>query len=600
MTTLVPQAPDGRMPTSDAPDAPGIDTSRSIAEQLALIAYRKWLLLFVAVVVAAISVTVAMLLPAMYRSTATILIKEQEIPQEMVRSTITSYADERIQVISQQVMTRATLLDLVEKYDLYADLRKRQTSEEILARMRSDMRLMPISAEITDRRSGMPARSTIAFSLSFDNESPAKAQKVANDLVTLYLNENVKNRQQKAAETTSFLEEEAARLNERISELEDRWATFKRRYQGRTPDLGLANLMGSERSEVDLQRIDREIGFLNDRRLQLQSQLAETRPILPLAPATMLEPEERLRALEAQLVTLSAGYSDNHPDVRRVQREIASLRAEVGPVTQAADRRAQLDRLNAELSALRKRYSDEHPDVARLKRTLTAAEDAVKVSEAAAGDGRRPRFPDNPTYLTLKSQLATTDAQIEALEAERIGARTRLDQFTSRLSQTPEVEREQLELTRDLDSARARFREVREKQMQAEVAEQLERSRKAERFAIVEPPNFPERPYRPNRPLIAMMGSLLGLFAAVGIVFLVNTLDSRVHSARDVVRLMQVPMLAVMPMPALPGVATRRRRLALLSFTALLAIAAAAAWVFHQQVMPLDVAWYGLLRRLDQ
>ena len=599
----------------------GADAGKSLADYLGIVRRRKTLLALVFAMLLALSVAVALLLPAVYRSTATILIKEQEIPQELVRSTVTSYADERIQVISQQVMTRATLLDLVDKYSLYGKARQRETSEEILDRMRRDIKLVPISAEVTDRRTGSPVKSTIAFTLSYDSEVAANAQKIANELTTLFLNENVKNRQQKAADATSFLEEELARVSQHISEVEQQLSDFKSRNQGRTPDLSLSNVVGTERAEAELQRVDRELGFLAERRQQLEAQLADTRPRAPLSAAGggVQEPDERLRTLQLQLSSAKAQFSDNHPDVRRLQREISTLQAQVGPQATAADREQALLLLEQQLAQLRQRYADEHPDVVKLKRAYAALELAVRADVASSvassvagsaaastpasqtGASRLAGKPDNPLYLSLKTQIETSGAQIDMLRAERKELRARLSQLSARVSQSPEVEREYLELVRDLDSSRARFREVRDKSMQAQVAEQLERSRKAERFTIIEPPIFPERPNRPNRPLILLMGLVLALAGAGMAVVLSEALDQTVSGPRDVMRLLQVPVLAVVPsvLSLSLAVSTERRRrlwwLTLLAAAILLALAAAAVHVFF---MPLDVAWYGLQRRL--
>ncbi|MFM9915805.1 MAG: Wzz/FepE/Etk N-terminal domain-containing protein, partial [Rhizobacter sp.] len=139
---------------------PAADGGKSIGDYVGVLRRRRKLIAVVFAVLFAIASVVAVVLPPVYRSTATILIKEQEIPQEFVRSTVTSFADERIQVISQQVMTRSTLLDLVDKYALYGKARQSETSEDILDRMRRDIKLTPISAEVTDRRSGSPVKST--------------------------------------------------------------------------------------------------------------------------------------------------------------------------------------------------------------------------------------------------------------------------------------------------------------------------------------------------------------------------------------------------------------------------------------------------------
>jgi len=589
-------------PGSDA----GLDTGKTLGDYLGVLRRRRGLIGLVFAVLFVIAAIVAVALPPVYRSTATILIKEQEIPQEFVRSTVTSFADERIQVISQQVMTRSTLLDLVDKYALYGSARQKETSEEILDRMRRDIKLTPISAEVTDRRSGSPVKSTIAFSLSYDSEVAANAQKIANELTTLYLNENVKNRQQKAAETTLFLDEELTRVTEHISESEQKLAAFKARNQGRTPDLSLSNQVSSERVNAEVQRIEREITFLEERKSALQGQLADTKPANPVIGngGTILEPEDRLKALQLQLTSLTGIYSDDHPDVKRLRREIATLKVETGLQDDATDRENKLLQLQQQISLLRQKYSDDHPDVVQLKRAFATLDKAVRTGadapEGRASEIRRARKPDNPVYLNLKSQIETTVAQIESLRSERQEMRGKLEQLDLRVSQSPEVEREYLELARDLDSSRGRFRELRDKQMQAQVAEQLERGRKAERFTLIEPPIFPEKPYRPNRSLILMMGVMLALAGGIGAGALRETIDQTVHSARDVIRVMQVPMLAVLPALPSPVLLRRRSRLRWIVATGALVLIGVGLVGFHNFVMPLDVAWYGLLRRLTQ
>ncbi len=577
-----------------------LEGGRSLRDYLGILQRRFKLIVAVFAVVSLLGAVVAFTLPAVYRSTATILIKEQEIPQEFVRSTVTSLADERIQVISQQVMTRATLLELVDRYGLYGNARQRETSEEILDRMRRDIKLTLIGAENANRQGG---KSTIAFSLAYDSEVAANAQKIVNELVTLYLNENVKNRQRKAAETTSFLDEELVRVTQRISDLEQKLADFKQRNQGRTPDLGSSNLFASERVASDVQRLEREITFIEERKLQLESQLADTKPAAPVLSGggAILEPEDRLKVLQLQLTTLTGSLSDDHPDVKRTRREIAKLKVETGLQGDATDRDAKLTELKAQLSVLRQKYSDDHPDVQRLKRTLGVIEQAVKSGEAADGSSdtlRKPRKPDNPAFLTLKAQIEAVTAQLASMRNEREEMRLRARLLDSRVSVTPEIEREYLEITRDLDSSRVRFRELREKQMQAQLSEQLERDRKAERFTLIEPPIYPERPNRPNRVMLLMLGLVLGLLGGLGAAALREALDQTVHSARDVMRTLQVPVLAMLPKPPSPVRAARRTKaLILAAGVATIGVVCIVA-ALHVFYMPIDVAWYGILRRL--
>ena len=162
---------------------------------------------FVAGSLIIITLGVAVLWPPIYRSTATILIEQQEIPQDLVRSVITTYADQRVQVISQRVMTSQNLLALIDRYKLYPDIRDREPREKLLETMREDINMRMISAGVIDPRSGQPTHATIAFSVSYDSRSPDLALKVANDLSSLYLNENLESRSQRSKQTAAFFSE---------------------------------------------------------------------------------------------------------------------------------------------------------------------------------------------------------------------------------------------------------------------------------------------------------------------------------------------------------------------------------------------------------
>ena len=182
---------------------------KQLREYVALLRRRRVLILIVATLLLVGSVAVSLGLPSIYRSSATIWVQEQEVPPDLVRSTITSFADERIQVISQQVMTRAVLQQLIERYDLYPKQRAYATSDELVERMRKDISLTTIDANISDRSSGRRVNATIAFKISFDSQNPASAQNVVNDLVAHFLKENVSARQQSVAETSAFLAQES-------------------------------------------------------------------------------------------------------------------------------------------------------------------------------------------------------------------------------------------------------------------------------------------------------------------------------------------------------------------------------------------------------
>lgn len=539
-----------------------IEGGKTAAEYLSMLRRYRAQIIAVTVVLAAITLFTAITLPPIYRSTATILVQEQEVPPELVRSTITSFADERIQVISQQVMTRTVLLQLVDKYDLYEKYRGRVTDEDILERMRKDIRISTVNADISDRSSGRRVNATIAFTISYDAPQPDQAQMVVSELVSLYLNENVKVRQQSVAETTAFLASEADRLAKQIQSIETKLADFKRRNVGRLPDSSAVNVQLSDRNGAELQRVEREISLNQDRKLTLEAQLAQLRsnaPAIGAAGERVSSPEERLRALRAQYASLSAVYGADHPDVRRVKREIAALEAGTGAQGNA-ETTDQIRKLESELAAAKERYGDDHPDVQRLNRSLAAlkAADAKAPVTKASGKGLGVdsiQPTDNPAYVVLATQLDSTKRELSQLVTQRDDLQAKQRTYDARLLQIPEVEREYSELTRDYGNSQTRYREIKAKQMQAEGAMELEKDSKAERFSLGEPANLPHAPFSPNRPMIVVAGLVASLGGGLGLAFLRDGLDSSVKGPAELGRLARVPILT-----AIPYISTERDR----------------------------------------
>ena len=304
-------------------------------DYLAAVMRRKLRLIIPAVLIVAISLIVAMVMPPVYRSTGTVLIEEPEIPREFIRSTITSFAAERLQTIQQRVMTTQNLISIINKFNLYADERKRKPISEIAGTFRDKIAMQLVSAEAVDPRSGQSRKAVIAFNVSFDDGNRAVAQKVANELVSLYLNENLRIRREKAAETTGFLGEEADRLGKQVSDLEARMADFKRRNSGVLPDqLGL-NMSALSRTEAQLSDANRRLQALEERRIVLQSQLSQLNPhgVQVIDGQTVMSPVDRLKALETRLISMRGTYGAQHPDVVKAEHEIEVLKKETGAGT---------------------------------------------------------------------------------------------------------------------------------------------------------------------------------------------------------------------------------------------------------------------------
>jgi uncharacterized protein involved in exopolysaccharide biosynthesis len=546
------------------------------------------------------SLAVAFLLPAAYRSTATILIEEQEVPPDLVRSAITSYADQRIQTIKHQVMTRPNLWKIIEQYGLYEGLRRRSTTEDVLERMVDDIDVRVISAEVVDRRTNQPTKATIAFTLSYDGETPALAQKVANELTSLFLAENLRSRERHAHETTTFLQQEAERLAGHLEELEGRVATFKQQADGALPELTQLNMQLLNQAERELTDMDQRINALEERKAYLEGQLTIIKPHTPIVTSSgerILDAGERLKALRAQYAS-SVGYlSSDHPDIIRMGQEIEALERETGEGPDAAELRKRLTDERAKLATFRERYGDEHPDVTRTRTSVESLEQRIKELR------RRPKQTvearaENPAYISVQTQLASTTTELQALRATRGSLKRRADQYAGRVERTPELEPRYLDLNRDLDNSTKKYHDLRLRLLEAQVSEGLEFQRKGERFSLIDPPDLPEKPETPNRSAIIFLGLILAMAGGGGVGAAVESLDRSVRSADMLASIARVPPLAVIPYQLSETYVAqvgRRARIfgwACAGFLMLLLV------LMHLFWLPLDVLWFLLLRRI--
>lgn len=563
---------------------------------------RRFLILTVSAAVMALTVTIALVIPPTYTSGATILIEQQEIPQELVRSAVTSFADQRVQVISQRVMTTQNLLELIQRYNLYPDIRLSKPREVLLKEMRSDIAMKMISADVIDPRSGRPTQATIAFSVNYSSHSPELSLKVANDLTSLYLNENLTSRTQMAEQTSSFFAEEAARQQAHIAELDKKLSDFKQKNQDALPDQLSLNTQVSERTEMDLRDAETRIAAIDAQRVLLEAQLAQINPTMQVFSDTgqrVMSAEDRLKALKSQLASYKARYAPGHPDIVNAEREVAGLEKEVNGNDETSNIARQLDEAKAQLARAQEKYAPEHPDVVRLTHQVDSLERSL-ADEPATNSVAREReraHADNPPYLQVKGQLDALIVERESAVKKRDSLRAKLDDYEARLAHEPAVERQYRELARDLDSAQLKYEEIRNKQTEVQVSQNLETEHKGERFTMIEPPLPPEKPVSPNRLLILAAGFILSIAAGVGSAVLRDSLDASVRGVQDIRTLLSVPPLVAIPFIATQAEQRRHRRVVRYSWQGAIVSLIVLGVAVHFLVRPLDVIWLSLLRR---
>jgi succinoglycan biosynthesis transport protein ExoP len=571
-------------------------------QPLAILRRRRTPMIVAFLTALVVAVIVAAAWPPTYISSATILIEQQEMPLDLVRSTISSNADQRLQVINQRVMITDNLLRIIQRYDLYPEERKKRGRETILTMMRNDMSFRTIRADVIDPRQGRPMQATIAFAVGFKSPSAESAAKVATELSSLYLEENLQNRRRLTDETTQFLSDEAGKLSKHIAELDEQISQFKEQHVNTVPEREPLNVQLLTRADDEKRDITARLNQIDQQLLYLNSQLAQVDPTSQMFSQTgerVLTTSDRLKLLRTQYEQMSAIYAPDHPDVVRMKREMEGLEKIAGPVDDDAnDHTRQLQQAEADLVSARERYAPDHPDVARLERLVTALKSSESQT-APLSSASGTKKPDNPLYIQLMTQKESLLGERRSEEAKQVELTTRAKELERRLETSPLIERQYVAIARELENTQSKYREVRQKQMEAQLAQSLESERKGERFSLIEPAIVPQEPASPNRVLILVLGSVLALAAALGIAVLLEVADGSVRGRADVMSLLTAPPLAVVPWfeNAEDRVVRRRKqRYAILGIV--VAILIALAFV-HFLYRPLDLLWTLAMRRLD-
>ena len=569
-----------------------------VTEYLAILRRRRWYLILPVLLIVPIVVYVALNLPPTYRSSATILIEQQQIPQDLVRTTVTGFADQRVQVISQRIITTANLSRIIEQSNLYAEEREQRPMSAVVASMRDSIRVRMISGDVVDSRSGRAQQASIAFALSFDHGSPQVARQVTEELVSLFLEENLRTRREAAREASVFLRAEADRLAREISDLEARDARFKEEHGENMPEMQQVNLQFLRRTEEQIARTELEGRMLEDRIMLLEGELARAGRYGDESEGSrrVLTPRERLMELELRHVQLSTQQTARHPDVMQLEREINALRVQTGSLGRD-ELQVMLASAQATLEERRGELTDSHPEVRDAQRAVAALEEQLAAAPRSGGTATAAMLSENPAYHRLVGQLRTARTELEQLQERRTRLEAELSEYETRVRAGPSVEREYRAITRDYENALAKFREVRAKQMEAELGQSLEEERKAERFVLIEPASTPAAPIEPNRQRILMMGFVLAVGTGLGFAALREVIADAIYGSRAVAAITGAPPLVVVPYIATTQEIRRKWILRILAVLTVVALVAGAATAVHHYVRPLDVAAYQLLQR---
>jgi uncharacterized protein involved in exopolysaccharide biosynthesis len=348
---------------------------------------------------------------------------------------------------------------------------------------------------------------------------------------------------------------------------------------------------------MEIDDIGNQIRQAEETKVYLRGQLALLDPYSGEEGAG-LNPAARLQALKTQYSSLSARYSPDHPDVISLKREISALEQDTGIYSPTEDQRAQLDLLKKELDMAEQIYTAEHPDVKNLKRQIATLEDNIKSARTPSTESTATN-PTNPAYITLMAQLKRADIQIALMESKQEKLRQKIDDYESRLLQMPRIEGTYRDLLRDYTGATNQYQEIKAKQRMAEVAQELEKERKGEKFTLIEPAALPEEPISPNRPAIIFLSLVLALGAGVGSAAIAESMNSAVRGAKGLTALLHTAPLAVIPYIENAAESTRHKQRNTIMIVLFIIGIVILLLAVHFLFSPLDVLWFRGVRKVD-
>lgn len=443
----------------------------------------QWHLMVSIPVLLIIAVIVVLAIPPVYRSTGTVMVETQQIPSNLVQSTVTNAASEQIEIITQRVMTREKLMSIVGTHP-YFGFKDADPVEQ--SNILNDFR-KSVSIQVTSANSGRQSVA-IGFTVSFDSDSPGVAQAMASDLVNLFLAENVKARTQRASETTEFLKAEAEKMRTQLADTEAEVAEFKRKNKDSLPE-HLNLYMGMrEDTRRNLSDINESLTALNDQISTLQNQLS----------------------LSKQQGTASGADGRN---------ELASLRQEY--------------------NRLLLQYQPGYPDLVLLRKKIAMLEgDSIK--------GEIPDT-DTDAQRNIRNQISSLEAKRKYLQDERKTVSDKLADLEQRIIKIPQVERGFAAINRNYQTIQDQYRSLQEKAQSAAMAESLENEQKAERFTLLEAPLLPARTFKPNRKKLLLFALAAAIGLPIALVILAGVLDKSIHSAEHLTTVVGAPPLIEIP-----------------------------------------------------
>ncbi len=493
----------------------------SFDEYLMILRRRWWVVAISAVLGPVIAFGVSLKLPSRYTSRTLVLVEQQKVPDAYVKSVITEDLSLRLGTMKEQILSRTRLQPIIERFSVFKGEVGRKPMEELVGRMRTAISVDPVRSVVPSREG---EASLPGFFISFTAEDARLAQQVCQEITSMFIEENLRLREQSAQGTTNFLEIQLEDAKRKMDEQDAKLAQFKGKYMGELPEETQANL---------------------NLLASLNTQLLAATQAVNLAQRDNAYTES---ILSQQLATWQAIKSGDNPHPETIDNQLSSA--------------------ENQLVQLRAQYTNDHPDVIKwkalieqLKKTKQEAEmaDKTKASDKEKEKGKVEKassLPEPVQITQLRSQVRAQQQTIQEYAHEKERLQRQIKTYQSRIQLSPAIEQQYKQLTRDYQTALEFYNDLLRKKNQSAMATDLERRQQGEQFRVLDPPNLPETPSFPNRPMFAAAGFGGGLGLGLALALLFEMRDKSLRTERDIDFYLGLPTLVTVPSI---GTAKRRR-----------------------------------------
>jgi succinoglycan biosynthesis transport protein ExoP len=489
----------------------------SLEHYFRLLLHRKWLILGIWLLVSLVTVLVVYRLKDVYTSDTVILVDPQKVPESYVKSTVTGDVRNRLGTLSQQILSSTRLQQIIEKLNLYPEDRKAgMAREDVITKMRTDISVHVVS----DFGASQDLQ---AFRITYSGKDPRLVALVANQLATLFIEENLKARELQATGTTDFLSNQLTEAGKKLKEQESRLKDFRLKHVGEMPEQQTADLNLLAQAQTQLQMETDAANRAEQQKSYIQSLMAQSAPVVDVDTEDQKTPKgagekgpppaDELAKAKIQLQLLESRYTEDHPEVKKLKRLI-----EEGEAKQA-------------------------------KAAAAAPTPAGSVQESAALPAQRPtRAPANHFNPVLQSQLKALESEIEKHNEEQQRLSKVVTTYRSKLDAIPVREQEIAELQRDYEESKNHYSQLLNNQLSAQTATQLEIRQKGEKFEVLDPAQPAERPSWPPRTLINIAGSIGGLILGLLVASGKEFVEASVITPQDLMSASGLPVLGEIPL----------------------------------------------------